>query len=226
MLIYVLINSVTGKRYVGQTIQKMGQRWSQHKRDAGKVDDYLHNAMHSYGIDAFFYDIYWKGECTADELDAMEKQAILDLKTHRSASGYNIDWGGQGGRTRDEETKAKISKAMKGRVFSATTIERMKVANRNAVTPEKRANLKASRNKRPPPSEETKAKIGAAHKGMKRSEETKRRISAGNRGRTVSAEARRNISKANKARGPVSELTRQRLREAQRVRREREALAK
>jgi predicted GIY-YIG superfamily endonuclease len=40
-LIYLITNTVNGKRYIGQTVRTLRQRWQQHVRDAKQGVDTL-----------------------------------------------------------------------------------------------------------------------------------------------------------------------------------------
>lgn len=86
------------------------------------------------------------------------------------------------GRTKSEETRRKISAAMKGVPKPDSVREKMSLAKKGVS--------------RPPLSEETKAKMRAAHLGKKHSEETKRKIRDAERGKTKSEEVKRKMSQA------------------------------
>ena len=53
MLIYKITNKINGKVYIGQTIQCLKKRWSQHKSDSKKSNMTIHKAMRKYGIENF-----------------------------------------------------------------------------------------------------------------------------------------------------------------------------
>jgi hypothetical protein len=114
-----------------------------------------------------------------------------------------------------EETKRKIGKANKGRVFSEEI--RLKMGNR-IVSEETRRKMRKGRTH----SEETRLKIGELSKIKTHTEETKRKISArlmGNKGRhgPHSEETKRKISEAKKGR-VFSEEHRRKLSEARQKR--------
>jgi predicted GIY-YIG superfamily endonuclease len=48
--IYKITNTINGKVYIGQTIQPLDKRWSQHKRSARMKEPYsIHRAIAKYG---------------------------------------------------------------------------------------------------------------------------------------------------------------------------------
>lgn len=81
---------------------------------------------------------------------------------------------------RSEETRAKISAAMKGRPKT----EAHKAAMSRAAKGRHSA----------PVSDETRARMAQVHRGCTHSEETRRKISEGNKGKVLSEESRRKIS--------------------------------
>jgi len=99
------------------------------------------------------------------------------------------------GKRRSEETKRKISVALKGRRFSEETKRKMSNANTGKNNPMYGKKL----------SEETKRKMSEAHMGeknhfygKKHTEESKRKMSEGNKGKTHSEESKLKMSEARK----------------------------
>lgn len=110
--VYVHINKVNGKMYVGQTCKKPEYRWQNGKGYAHCACFY--NAIQKYGWDRFDHEII-ASNLTYNEADNFEKILIQQLKTTDSRYGYNLDSGGYGGRTHSDETKRKISESGKGK---------------------------------------------------------------------------------------------------------------
>lgn len=162
-VIYLITNTITGKKYIGQTVD-LKTRWREHRRSAGIENRALYRAMRKYGINVFSFEVI--EECPVDLLNYREMDYILTLRSHVSQHGYNMTWGGtdcQGeknpffGKKHSDDTKAKWSEDRKGRT---------------------------SWNKGISPSEETKAKISATlmgntawNKGVAATEEHKRKLS-------------------------------------------------
>lgn len=113
-IIYCLHNIQSGKKYIGQTRQRMSQRIYQHFKQAEKgIDTPLYRAIRKYTKDNFIIGII--EECLIEELDEKEKYWINNLDTFKC--GYNCDFGGSGicGFKHSEETKKKMSLSKKGK---------------------------------------------------------------------------------------------------------------
>ncbi|MBO5706421.1 MAG: GIY-YIG nuclease family protein [Bacteroidaceae bacterium] len=90
MIIYLATNMVNGKRYVGQTIRPLKERWKDHCRV--KDNNYFHRAIQKYGPENFSVKIIDTAE-TATELDEKEAFWIKELNT-LFPHGYNLKEGG------------------------------------------------------------------------------------------------------------------------------------
>lgn len=141
-VIYVIINLVNGKVYVGKTTIDPRVRWTQHKTNArhNRSDSYLYNSMRKYGIENFVIEVIDHGE-SEQELNAKEIKWIATLKSSQAAYGYNCTPGGDGAkhgpssrcrqkgwRVLSEETKAKISAAHKGRPVPRERVEKQRAS--------------------------------------------------------------------------------------------------
>jgi hypothetical protein len=126
MFIYLIVNHITGKYYVGQHKGKSLQKYlvakfwdARHQRNGRS---YLYNSMRKHpdpsvwSIHALLSDIQ-----TKTELDKYEKEFIKFLRSRDPEYGYNICKGGEGFTgpgfrgPRTEEWKQKIRKTMKER---------------------------------------------------------------------------------------------------------------
>lgn len=90
-LIYYLINKITSKVYIGQTIN-LKNRMRQHS--IAKTDDKLHNAIRKYGWENF-QQIDLDIARNKEELDALERFYIEKFQSIEF--GYNIRGGGAKG---------------------------------------------------------------------------------------------------------------------------------
>lgn len=90
MLIYLVTNNVNGKRYIGQTIRPLLERWKDHCR--AKDNNYFHNAIRKYGKENFTLEIIDVAN-SANELDEKEIFWINKMNT-LFPYGYNLKQGG------------------------------------------------------------------------------------------------------------------------------------
>lgn len=124
MYIYLIVNHVTGKLYIGQhkgnnlkkyLQQKFGQSKYELKRKGHGSGSYLFNSMRKHlnqsdwSIHSIFSDIETKAE-----LDQLEKDLIKALRATDPEIGYNICRGGEGFTgPHSEKSKQKTSQALK-----------------------------------------------------------------------------------------------------------------
>ena len=90
MKIYIITNQVTGKKYIGQTIQENAKmRWYAHLYSAKKGKQHpLYNSMRKHGISNFLWEIVDSAN-TLDELNTLEN--IWEKKlTAEGHELYNI----------------------------------------------------------------------------------------------------------------------------------------
>lgn len=114
--VYVHINKINGKMYVGQTCKKPEHRWSNGNGYKGSVCFY--SAIKKYGWDGFDHEII-ASNLTKKEADSFEQILIKKLKTQNKKYGYNICDGGNRnnsfqGRKLSEEHRQKISESKIG----------------------------------------------------------------------------------------------------------------
>lgn len=124
-------------------------------------DTYIGHALRKYGREAFEWKVVatFVDVCTAKQA---EKLAIAEGYGH-----FNLSPGGDWNPGPCAEARLRMSLASKGKPKSAETVRRMSDAQRgHKVTAEARLNM--SRAKRSSMSDETCAKISAAHKGKKK----------------------------------------------------------
>lgn len=106
-LIYLMLNKINNKKYVGQTVQSENRRLSKHKSDsAGSSQSAIHRAIRKHGWENFEVSVIWEGP-----IESLNEQESFFIREHNSLSpfGYNLTTGGQASREIAEETKEKIS---------------------------------------------------------------------------------------------------------------------
>jgi group I intron endonuclease len=177
MIVYKTTNLINGKFYIGQDLNN-----NPNYLGSGLM---LNNAIKKYGKENFKKEII--EVCNSkDELNEREKFWIKELNSQDREIGYNIADGGTGGKTWQNYTDPEMIKNTKEK-RSKSTSERnkrlggfLKDKNRQKVACSN-GNKKRTMN------------------GYKHSEETKAKIGDAHRGKEVSEEARKNISEATKA---------------------------
>lgn len=97
--IYKITNKINNKLYIGKTIQTVGRRFTEHKRDSKTKNTYLYYAMRKYGIDNFYIETI--EEVPNQELNNREKYWISFYKSNYSENGYNLTAGGDGNNQTD-----------------------------------------------------------------------------------------------------------------------------
>lgn len=116
MGIYMIINTINNKKYIGQS-KDIEKRWKSHKQKSTNI--HLRRAISIYGNNAFSYIVIQEIICSKDIcqpiLDALEIFYIQYYGTQKSEYGYNVKPGGNGGYKLNEESCKKISEKHRGR---------------------------------------------------------------------------------------------------------------
>lgn len=163
--VYMHINKINNKVYIGQTCQDIKRRWRDGgsgylvKRNGKYTQPLFARAILKYGWNNFEH-IVWAEGLIKEEANKSERLLIAIWDTRNPKHGYNIRFGGDNHKL-TEETKKKISDAKKGKYAGGKS-------------PMYGKHL----------SEETKEKISQANRGKKIPEEVKKKISEANKGRT------------------------------------------
>lgn len=205
--IYGLRNKITGKWYIGQSIDVV-KRFSDYKHLRCLSQKKIHRAIKKYGYENFEKVIL--EECVNLMLNSREEYWTLYYDSIKN--GYNIRLGGRSpmfGRQHTEEFKEHISKKMKGRKYSEESIKKMSIAAKGKRhTLETKEKLKNAWKKRKINgniiTEEGRNKISKANMGHTVSEETRKKISAANKGRRRTEEQRLKMSESQRKRFSAS----------------------
>ena len=116
MYIYFILNKLTGKYYVGQTIRTPNDRWLSHKSDASRrrfKKNHFHNSLRKYGFENF--EIRTLFVCyDRQTLNEAEVYFISFLNSNDSRFGYNGSSGGESP-VLTPETRVKMSEAGRGK---------------------------------------------------------------------------------------------------------------
>lgn len=140
--IYSIRNVVNGKRYVGQTYS-LSKRKYQHFAEGVKntSDSPLYRSMRKHGTENFIFEVI--EECEDVLINEREIHWIAHFDSTNPERGYNLSRGGQEVK---EETRRKLSEALKGnkhcvgRVVSDET--RKKLAKGGLTTTQRRFGLR------------------------------------------------------------------------------------
>lgn len=167
-IIYKAINKINGKIYIGQTVQSLDKRISQHINNALNNQDnmYFHKAIRKYGKESFIWEIIT--QCNSrEELNKAEIGVIKKYDVF--GDGYNLNYGGEGnaGFERTKESRRKMSESHIGKTHSEETKQKIRESTKG-----NKSHMYGKYGKDNPSfgktrSEETKKKISEAEKGEK-----------------------------------------------------------
>ena len=122
--VYIHINKVNNKRYIGITSQTVNNRW---KNGYGyKSQKLFFRAIQKYGWDNFDHIIFAEN-LTKEQADKMEIALIALYKSNDNKYGYNVSDGGEKttlGIKLSEEARCHMSEAHKGKVQTKETISK------------------------------------------------------------------------------------------------------
>lgn len=181
--VYLITNTVNGKRYVGVTSKGYLFRFYQHIRESrhGTHKSLLHMAIIKYGESAFSIQLIESG-VSDDDIKDKEKYYINFYDTYyANHRGYNMTLGGDGmsGYHHTEVSKSKISKMLQGHKYPESRNRKIQQAMLGReYKPEWRAALSNAR----------KGRFGGANNsfyGKHHSASTKQKISDANSKRQI-----------------------------------------
>lgn len=173
--IYLIVNKINNKKYVGQTVQDVKVRFNSHcLKNSGCPK--LRNAIQKYGKENFKIITLKVFACS--DFETLHKQ--LDYWEtwyieyyHSVEQGYNCTYGGQNAKVYSEETKNKMSISMK-KFYADHPEAKEKIRDRlkgNTIwkgkkrSPESIEKMKKAQSNR---SKETREKLSKALTGIKR----------------------------------------------------------
>ena len=204
--IYVIVNTVNGKVYVGQAVD-IHKRWINHKsklNNSHHFNQSLQSAWIKYGASSFKFEVL--ENCSINQLSERE-QFYINYYTEKDLC-YNFAKDVRAfmrGVPRSEETRRRMSDAAK---------------NRPTISDETRMRMSEAAKKRPPINEKTRQRLSVAGKNI--SKETRQKLSNASKGnahslgKKHSKETREKMSEAHKGKKtpPVKEETRRKISEA------------
>jgi len=141
--VYVVVNTVNNKMYVGRTERILDVRLQKHicKANEGSLC-YLHKAIRKYGKDNFVIRMVEEYP-SRDAMLVGEIDWISYFDTYKSFWGYNDTPGGEGGNTNggkkfSEEWKTKMSAAKKNKVFSEEHKKNLSKSHMGHIAPNRK----------------------------------------------------------------------------------------
>jgi group I intron endonuclease len=152
MIVYCIQHRVSGKAYIGQTVQRLSTRLSQHRSEAfvRGSNGLLHKAIRKYGWDAFEVSVLEEASDRPD-LDMAERAWIYIYGSIQPA-GYNLESGGNSYKQIADSTRKAIGDRHRGKKLSPNHVDAIKRANLGnkhtfgkKASAEARARMSASR---------------------------------------------------------------------------------
>lgn len=133
-IIYIAVNRVNGKAYVGQTTRTIAHRFKSHMQASRRGSHhYFHRAIQKYGIESF--EVAVLGECeNKADLNALERSWIARLGCI-TPNGYNLAAGGEG--SLEARRSEKWNAAVRSQSVRKKQSERARIW-RASMTPEQR----------------------------------------------------------------------------------------
>lgn len=165
MKLYIIENTINSKKYIGQTVSSIEERWSQHISAAKKGSTMVvAKAIRKYGRHNFrITELMPTASFSQPLLDLFEKVFIKIFRTNESEFGYNKTDGGKKYWDHLPETRQKISISLTGHAGYWTGKKQTPASNQ---------------------------KRSQSLKGQRRTEEQRKRMSASAKNRGISAETR------------------------------------
>lgn len=162
--------SPNGKVYIGITGRNPIRRWGGGSNYS--KNEHFYRAILKYGWNNIKHEILYS-DLSKEEAEQKETELIAHYKSNNPEFGYNITSGGGCFGKHSDETKRKISNALKGKTPWNKGISTIPWNKGVPATEEQRKRLRELRKGQPSPmkgkhlSEETKKLLSVAHKGKK-----------------------------------------------------------
>lgn len=111
MYIYSIINKINGKRYIGQTIRSISERFTEHCKPSRDKKSALGNAIKKYGKSNFY--IEYLSNCISQEQLNNAEEYFIEYYNTFGSNGYNLTNGGEHPEFTEEElNKRKIRRKL------------------------------------------------------------------------------------------------------------------
>jgi group I intron endonuclease len=189
--IYTITNTVTGQRYIGQSINVDRRLYAHmHALKRGTHGNtFLQRSFAKYGAAAF------EGgpilACRREDLDFYERHLVRFYRSDERQFGFNLTEAGESSFQHTADTRAKIAAANVGRVFTPDTLALM--------------SRSASERWEKPHGIALREKLSRANRGKTLSAETRVKLSDAGRGKTHGPDTRAKMARAHKGKPKTAE---------------------
>lgn len=228
--VYVHTCTANGKRYVGCTTQAIPEfRWLEGR--GYRHNEHFYRAILKYGWNNFQHEVFEVE--SEEEMYRKEIELISFYHSNDPRYGYNHSSGGEksaSGCIRSEETRKKLSEALKGKTHSEETRRKISEAKKGKphkpFSEEAKRHMSEAKKGKPhkPCSEEARKHMSEAAKKKAKDPEYRKKLSEAQKGKphNFSEEARKRISETHKGKpkprvkiklpdGTILEITKQNL---------------
>lgn len=115
--IYLITNLINNKKYVGQTVMTLKQRWNKHLSNSRTLNPTgIAGAIKKYGEQNFSMELL--ATCKIEDLNELEEYYIKKYNSFND--GYNLTLGGEGGKTLNLNEEEVIKKYQELQYISDT----------------------------------------------------------------------------------------------------------
>lgn len=138
MIIYMATNKINSKEYIGQTVNSLNYRKSQHISDAlnKRNNMYFGRSLKKYGPENFDWEILHNNITNTNDLNKLEIYYIKLYGTY--TNGYNLTFGGNGFSGFKHSVESRLRR-------SETSIGNQNGKGNKGNTPSKKARLNMSK---------------------------------------------------------------------------------
>ena len=128
--IYIIINKINDKKYVGYTSKKPPKRFKEHIYfSKGNNQRLLSKAIRKYGVDCFH--LVWISHAPDIELAKCFEKRTIKIFNSYGIGGYNMTEGGDGSGPHTNKHKEYMKNIMTNRIISNETKKKMSDSAKN-----------------------------------------------------------------------------------------------
>jgi len=132
--VYCHTNKINNKKYIGITRNIPERRWNNGRGYLN--NDHFHRAIEKYGWHNFSHEILYT-DLSKEQAEEIEIALIKEYDSANPEHGYNIELGGNGTGRITDETRKRISDALKGHGCSEETRRKISISQTGKKYPNK-----------------------------------------------------------------------------------------